>query len=164
MGWMIKKRKLGRAGGERERLARQKQWDRLYGEGLWAVGYLVNGDFIDQHDAFDQIYYKSYEQHFANHPTDLAELVSIAKELRNPHAEATSGVDLQVPAVSRYLAENDLELQGDELVDIGTWQGKASHPISIRLSPLQVKCWLVPKWTIEKFWQDRKVLAVWEES
>lgn len=87
-----------------------------------------------------------------------------AKVLRNPHAEATTGVDLQVQAILRYLRDHDLELQGAEVVDIGTWQGQRSHPISVRLSPLHIPCVLEPKLTLEKWWQSRKCLAVWSAS
>ena len=65
------------------------------------------------------------------------ELLTLAKSLRNPHAEATTGVDLQVPTILDFLQRHGLELRGGEVVDIGSWQGKASHPLSIRLSPLR---------------------------
>ena len=44
----------------------------------------------------------------AAHPQDLTELLAIAKCLRNPHAEATTGVDLQVPAIMTYLQRHGL--------------------------------------------------------
>ena len=84
--------------------------------------------------------------------------------LRNPHAEATTGVDLQVPAIMAYLDRHGLQLQGTEIVDIGSWKGKASHAISIRLSPLHIRVTGDPKTTLEQFWQERKCLAVWEEG
>ncbi len=87
MPWRIVERHIGRAGGLRERTARQREWDRKYGEGNWQVGYV--------------------EDHFAAHPQDLE--------------------------------RHGLTLQGQEVVDIGSWQGKASHPISVCLSPLQIK-------------------------
>jgi hypothetical protein len=73
-----------------------------------------------------------------------------------------SGVDLQVPAILAYLQRHGLRLQGAEVVDIGSWQGRASHAISIRLSPLHVKVTGDPKTTLEQFWQEKKCLAVWE--
>src|ERR1041384_7495226 len=99
MPWKVVERRIGRAGGVKQRAARQREWDRQYGEDCWAVGYVVDGAFVLQDDAFESIYYKSYEEHFESHPEDLEELVRTAKLLRNPHAEATTGVDLQVPAV-----------------------------------------------------------------
>jgi hypothetical protein len=84
--------------------------------------------------------------------------------LRNPHAEATTGVDLQVPAIMAYLERHGLRLQGTEVVDIGSWNGQASHAISIRLSPMHVKVTGDPKTTLEQFWQERKCLAVWEAT
>lgn len=164
MGWVVVERKLGRAGGEKQRAARQRDWDRAYGADAWAVGYVIDGEFVLQEQALDSVYYRSYEAHFRDHPDDLAELVSLAKVLRNPHAEATTGVDLQVPAILRYLREHGLELRGAEVVDIGTWDGVRSHPISVRLSPLQVRCVLDPKLTLEQWWQSKKCLAVWSDG
>ncbi|MEW6733279.1 MAG: hypothetical protein AB1489_18265 [Acidobacteriota bacterium] len=164
MSWKIIERRLGRAGGIKERTARQREWDKKYGEGAWAIGYIIDGNFILQEEALETIYYKSYEEHFRNHPNDLAELISLAKELRNPHAEATTGVDLQVPAIMEYLKRNGLKLQGTERVDIGSWNGQASHTISIRLSPLHIKVTGNDKMTLEKFWQNRKCLAIWVDD
>ena len=163
MGWNVVERRIGRAGGIKERTARQREWDQRYGEN-WAVGYVVDGVFVTQEDALESIYYKSYEEHFAHHPADLEELIRTAKVLKNPHAEATTGVDLQVPAIMTYLERHGLRLQGTEVVDIGTWKGQASHPISVRLSPLHIKVTGDPKTTLEHFWQERKCLAVWEEE
>jgi hypothetical protein len=163
MHWRVVERKIGRAGGVKQRTARQGQWDRRYGEGNWAVGYVIDGNFVLQDEALESIYYKSYEEHFAAHPEDLDELIRTARSLRNPHAEATTGVDLQVPAIEKYLERNGLELQGAEIVDIGLWKGKASHAISIRLSPLQIRVAGDPKMTVEQFWQEKKCLAVWDE-
>ena len=109
-------------------------------------------------------YYRSYEEHFAAHPEDLKELIGLAKTLRNPHAEATTGVDLQVPAIMTYLARHGLRLEGTEAVDIGSWKAKASHALSIRLSPLHIKVTGNDKMTLEQFWQEQKCLAVWEEE
>jgi hypothetical protein len=162
MGWRIVKRKLGRAGGVKERSARQRGWDRLYGEGFWAIGYKVGDRFLTGEEANLQIYQKSYEQHFLAHQGDLEELISTACALRNPHALATSGVDLQVPAILGYLEKIERPLRGQELVDIGTWQGQYSHALSVRLSPLQIKAWGHPKMTLEKFWQSHKCLALWD--
>ncbi len=164
MAWKIIERRLGRAGGIKARNARQREWDKKFGEGNWAIGYLVDGEFILQEDALESIYYKSYEEHFSAHPDDLTELIGLAKELRNPHAEATTGVDLQVPAIIEYLKRNSLKLQGQERVDIGSWQGKNSHAISIRLSPLHIKAAGHPNMTLEKFWQSKKCLAIWQEE
>ena len=107
---------------------------------------------------------KSYEEHFAAHPEDLEELIRTAKSLRNPHAEATTGVDLQVPAIMKYLGRHGASLQGSEVVDIGSWKGKASHALSIRLSPLHIQATGNPKMTLEQFWQEKKCLAVWESE
>ena len=164
MPWKVIERRLGRAGGVKERTARQREWDRKYGGGSWAIGYVIEGEFILQEEATESVYYKSYEEHFLNHPGDLEELIHLAGELRNPHAEATTGVDLQIPAIMEYLRRNNLVLQGKELVDIGSWQGQASDPISIRLSPLHIKVTGNPKMTLEKFWQSKKCLAIWEEE
>lgn len=163
MPWRVVERKIGKAGGIKKRTAKQKEWDQKYGEGLWCVGYVIDGEFVPQETALETIYYQSYVEHFAAHPEDLKELISLAKTLRNPHAEATTGVDLQVPAIMEYLKRHNLRLEGSEVVDIGSWKGKASHPISIRLSPLHIKVTGDPRMTLEQFWQEKKCLAVWEE-
>ncbi len=164
MPWQIVERKLGRAGSAKQRAARQREWDQRYGADSWAVGYVIDGEFVLQEEALESVYYRSYEAHFRDHPEDLDELLRLARVLRNPHAEATTGVDLQVPAIMQYLQRHGLQLQGSEVVDIGTWQGQRSHPISVRLSPLQVRCVLDPKLTLEEFWQSRKCLAVWADE
>jgi hypothetical protein len=164
MSWNIVKRRLGRAGGIKERNARQREWEKEYGEGNWAIGYVIDDEFVLQDDAIDLIYYKSYEQHFHNRPQDLEELLNLAKEIRNPHSAATTGVDLQVPAITEYLRKHNLKLQGKEIVDIGSWNGEASHATSIMLSPLHIKVVGDPKMTLEKFWQSKKCLAIWIED
>ena len=164
MSWRVIERRIGRAGGLHQRSERQREWDRKYGEGNWEVGYVLDGAFVPQEQALDSVYYESYREHFAEHPNDLEELIGLAKTLRNPHAEATTGVDLQVPAIMMYLERHDLKLRGTEVVDIGSWEGKASHSISIRLSPLHIKLKGDPKMTLEKFWQSKKCLAVWEDG
>lgn len=163
MSWRIVDRRIGRAGGLRERTVRQREWDHKYGEGMWAIGYLIEGEFVEQEEAISIVYNPSYARHFEEHPEDLEELCALAKVLRNPHSEATTGVDLQVPAIRDYLVRKGRELTGMEVVDIGTWKGQASHPISVRLSPLHINCAIRPEWTLEKYWQERKVLAVWED-
>jgi len=161
MGWKVVSRRIGRAGGVRRRLAQQREWDRVHGDGCWAIGYVVEGEFVLQEDALESVYRASYEAHFEAHPSDLQELVTLAKGLRNPHALATTGVDLQVPAIMACLRARGLSLTGAELVDVGTWRGERSHSISERLSPLQIKCCLDPRLTLEGFWQQKKCLAVW---
>jgi hypothetical protein len=164
MPWQVVERKIGRAGSAKQRGARQREWDSKYGADAWAVGYVIDGAFVLQEEALESVYYCSYEAHFREHPNDLAELIRLAKALRNPHAEATTGVDLQVPAILKYLQRYGLQLQGPEVVDIGTWRGERSHAISVRLSPLQIRCVLDPKLTLEEFWQSGKCLAVWSEG
>jgi hypothetical protein len=164
MGWKVVERRIGKAGPVKRREARQREWDRRYGESVWEVGYVLDGMFVPQDAALETVYYRSYEAHFRAHPGDLEELIRTAKVLRNPHAEATTSVDLQVPAIREYLRRNCLTLQGREVVDIGSWDGEASHALSIRLSPLQIKAVCDPKRTLEQFWQEKKCLAVWSED
>ena len=164
MAWRVVERRIGRAGGLRERTDRQRGWDRAYGADGWEVGYLIDGAFVPQAEAVESVYRASYAEHFARHPADLDELIRTAARLRNPHAEATTGVDLQVPAILAYLARRGLALGGTELVDIGSWQGRASHALSIRLSPLTIAAVGEPKLTLEQFWQRRKCLAVWDDE
>ena len=86
-----------------------------------------------------------------------------AKVLRNPHAVATTGVDLQVPAIMSYLKQRGIALQGTEVVDIGSY-GERSHALSVRLSPVTIKVFGDSSMTLEKFWQNKKCLAVWEDD
>jgi hypothetical protein len=88
MPWKIVERRIGRAGGPKQRAQRQREWDRRYGEDLWAIGYIIDGEFVHQEQALDTVYYRSYEAHFETHPDDLDELVTVAKTLRNPHGLA----------------------------------------------------------------------------
>lgn len=164
MSWKIVERKIGRAGATKQRQKRQSNWDKKYGRDNWMIGYVIDGAFVFQEEAIDSIYYQSYVTHFQNHPKDLEELVAIAKTIRNPHALATGGVDLQVPAILRYLKENNITLQGKEVVDIGSWKNESSHKISVRLSPLQIKVVGSNKMTLEQFWQEKKCLAIWEDE
>ena len=39
--------------------------------------------------------------------------------------------------------------------------GRASHAISIRLSPLTIRCCLDDRMSLESWWQNEKCLAVW---
>jgi hypothetical protein len=126
------------------------------------IGCLIDGEFVSQDDALNSIYYESYREHFETHPDDLQELIETAKMLKNTHSELTGGVDLQVPAIMGYLDRNGLQLAENDVVDIGTY-GSRSHKISVRLSPLTIKVISNPKITLEKFWQEKKCLAVWQD-
>ncbi|MBT3221286.1 MAG: hypothetical protein HN348_19560, partial [Proteobacteria bacterium] len=106
----------------------------------------------------------SYEDWFDAHPELLAELLQTAKEIRNPHARATGGVDLQVPAINQILKKRGLSFAGNEMVDIGTWKNETSHALSVRLSPLQIPAAGYSGLTLENFWQRKKVLAVWDDD
>ncbi|WP_291723990.1 hypothetical protein [Bernardetia sp.] len=162
MSWKIVERKIGKAGNLKQRQKRQQEWNKKYGDN-WMIGYIIDGEFVSQEDALENVYYESYKQHFENNLEDLEELINTAKTLSNPHSKATGGVDLQVPAIMSYLNRNNLELKGNEVVDIGTY-GEVSHKISVRLSPLTIKCSENPRMTLEKFWQDKKCLAIWDTS
>lgn len=162
MPWHIKERRIGKAGDLKQRTQRQRAWDAQYGDN-WMIGYQIDGEFVSQEDALESVYYRSYAEHFAQHPDDLQELIQTAKTLRNPHAELTGGVDLQVPTILDYLKRHGLLLKGQEVVDIGSY-GSRSHPLSVRLSPLTIKVAGHDHMTLEKFWQEKKCLAVWEED
>jgi hypothetical protein len=159
--WVVVDKRIGRAGSAKRREARQREWDREYGQDGWAVGYLIDDEFVVQEQAVVDVYERSYEAHFAAHPDDLAEMIATAKTLRNPHAKATTGVDLQVPAIAAYLSRHGLVLAGHDEVDIGSWEGRASHGLSIRLSPLTIRCCLDDRVSLESWWQSEKCLAVW---
>ena len=160
--WKVVERKIGKAGNLKQRQKRQREWDRKYGEN-WMIGYVIDGEFVSQEDALESVYYESYRVHFEQHLEDLEELIATAKTLENPHAKLTGGVDLQVPAIMNYLDRHQLALQGQEVMDIGTF-GDRSHKLSVRLRPLTIKLAGHDKMTLEKFWQEKKCLAVWQED
>ena len=56
MPWVVKERKIGRAGGEKQRTAKQQEWDGKYGEGLWTIGYVIDDEFVEQDDAIESVY------------------------------------------------------------------------------------------------------------
>ena len=62
MPWVIKERKIGKAGDLKQRMKRQREWDQTYGEN-WMIGYTVDGAFISQEEALEHIYNKSYALH-----------------------------------------------------------------------------------------------------
>ncbi len=164
MGWKVVEPKISRERTFKARATQERDWNQKYGEGKWLVGYIIDGEFVSEEDALESVYYRSYEVHFQANPGELQELIKLANNLRNPHAEATTAIDLQVPIIMSYLQRHSLVLMGYETVDIGSWQGQASHSISLRLSPSQIKYADKPEMTLEEFWLDRKSLAVWEKE
>jgi hypothetical protein len=48
-------------------------------------------------------------------------------------------------------------------MDIGSY-GDRSHALSVRLSPVTIKASADRTMTLEKFWQIKKCLAVWEDQ
>jgi hypothetical protein len=52
-----------------------------------------------------------------------------------------------------------LELAGNEVVDIGSWEGRGSHALSIRLSPLTIRCCLDDRQSLETWWQNEKCVG-----
>ena len=55
MPWKIVERKIGKAGGHKQRAQRQLEWDQKYGEGNWETGYLIDGEFVSQENAFESV-------------------------------------------------------------------------------------------------------------
>ncbi len=84
MPWTIIERRLVRAGDRKRQQNGQREWTKTYGENR-AVGYVLNGELVLQEDALEQVYVKSYEEHFAL-PRYLDALCALAKTLRNPHS------------------------------------------------------------------------------
>ena len=73
MVWRVVERKIGRAGGVKQRTARQREWDQKYGEGNWAVGYVIDGTLVRQEDALESIYKSpcSRESGSSSHEAEL---------------------------------------------------------------------------------------------
>lgn len=155
--------KLGRAGGPKNRQKKKEEWDRKYGEGNWEIVYFYNNKIYTREEALSEFYNKSYYIFLKNNPNITMRLCLLARELYNPHAEATGGVDLQVPAVLEALDRLGRELTGKERIAIGTWgskYGKKYPPISHQLSPFKIPLWCDRRISVEKFWQEYKYLAV----
>ena len=53
MPWRVVEKRIGRAGGLRQRTARQREWDEKYGEDNWEVGYVIDGEFVPQAEALE---------------------------------------------------------------------------------------------------------------
>ena len=164
MSWNVVERKIGRAGGVKQRTARQREWDQKYGEDALGgrlrhrrrlrpprrcagVGLLpeLRGTFC-----------RSSRRPGGTDPAgqDAAESPRRGNDRRGPAGASDHDVSGSPRA----------SLQGNEVMDIGSWKGQASHAISIRLSPLHIKVTGDPKTTLEQFWQEKKCLAVWEEE
>jgi hypothetical protein len=159
--------KLGRAGGPEKREKARVEWNKKYGEGNWEIVYFYNGKIYSRDEAMEEFYNKSYYEYLKNHEETLDKLCNMAAMLYNPHAEATEGVDLQVPAVLRSIEELGRKLQGKEIVAIGTYgykDGIKYPPISWELSPFRMPLWCDKKLSVEKFWQEYKYLAVKDEN
>jgi len=56
MPWNIVERRIGRAGGEKQRTGRQREWDRIHGADGWAIGYVIEGEFVLQEEALESVY------------------------------------------------------------------------------------------------------------
>ncbi len=41
MPWRIVERRIGRAGGLKQRTARQREWDEKHGRDNWLIGYVA---------------------------------------------------------------------------------------------------------------------------
>jgi hypothetical protein len=104
--WGLVEWRIGRAGALRQRTARRRQWDRKYGEGKGEVGHVIGGRFVPQEEARESAFCRGYADHFAAHPGGLEELIGLAGRLRDPHAEATGSVGLQVPAILSWRASS----------------------------------------------------------
>lgn len=152
--------KIGRAGNARQRKLTQENWDRKYGKG-WYVGYCYKEKTYTYDEALVEFYHKSYFEFMKKNPNIVEELCSQAKELYNPHAEKTGGVDLQVPAVLEALSKLNKTLKGTERIAIGvfgTKNGLTYPAISNKLSPFKVPLWCNSYLSVETFWQNYKFL------
>lgn len=159
--------RIGRAGGKKQREAKQKEWDKKYGIGNWEVVYFYDGKIYTREEALEEFYNKSYFEFLKKNPMVVEELCKRAGTLFNPHSRGTTGIDLQCPSVLAALEKLGKTLNGTEEIAIGTWQNKfgskVSYPqISYTLSPFKIPVWCNPKMNVEKFWQEYKFLAVKE--
>lgn len=152
--------KIGRAGNFRTRQLTQERWTKQYGNS-WFVGYLYNDKAYTYEEALKEFYNKSYYEFMKNNSEVVEELCNEAKELYNPHAEKTGGVDLQVPAVLEALKKLGKEIHGNKRIAIGTYGAKYGiiyHPLSTTLSPYKVPLWCNKDLSVENFWQSYKYL------
>ena len=157
--------KLGRAGNYKNREQKRQIWDLKYGKGKWEVMYVYKDLIMTRDKALDEYYNKSYYLYLKNNPHILDELCRVAKEIYNPHAVNTGGVDLQCPAVEYSLQQLKRNLEGDKKIAIGTWgtkQGIKYPDISYKLSPFKVPLWDNECLSVEEFWQEYKYLIIKE--
>jgi len=155
--------KIGRAGSKIEREKRQKKWDIKYGKGKWEVVYFFNNRIYTRQEALREFYNKSYYLYLKEHPETVEKLCKTAKEIYNPHAKATGGVDLQCPAVLEALRKLGVSLCGNAKIAVGTYgtkRGQKYPSISYELSPFNIPLWCMPEISVERFWQDYKFLAI----
>ena len=164
MPWKVVERKIGRAGGVKQRTARQREWDRQVRRGqlggrlrhrrrLRPAGRRPGVDL--QPELRGTLRRPPRGPGGTDPPRqEPAEPARRGDDRRGPASAGDHGL----PGAARASAS------GTEVVDIGSWKGQASHPISIRLSPLHIQVVGDPKMTLEQFWQERKCLAVWEEE
>ena len=151
--------KLGRAGNKQNREKAAALWNTKYEK--WEIVYIYNNKIMTRDEALDEYYNKSYYLYLKNNSGILDALCNAAKEIYNPHAVNTGGVDLQCPAVHKALEKLGRTLNGKQKIAIGTWgtkMGKKYPDISYKLSPFQVPIWSDSKISVEKFWQDYKFL------
>ena len=154
--------KVGRAGSKKQREEKQKEWDNKYGKGKWSIQYVYKNKIYTREEALEEFYNKSYFIFLKNNPKIVEELRVRAKTLYNPHAEKTTGIDLQVPAVYKALENLGIELQGEERIAIGEY-GKDNYPlITKKLNPYRVPLWCDKKDNVEDFWQNNKYLVIEE--
>ena len=71
MGWQIVERKIGRAGSEKQRVGRQREWDRIYGTDAWVIGYVIDCDFVLQEEALTTVYYRYPNIRYRRSRSDL---------------------------------------------------------------------------------------------
>lgn len=157
--------KLGRAGGPKNREKMKKNWDEKYGKDNWEVVYFYNDKIYTREQALKEFYELSYLEYLKNNKNIADLLCNIAKELYNPHAEMTGGVDLQVPAVTKALEQLGLTLKGNQRIAIGVYgtkQGIKYPYVSWKLSPYAIPLWCNSKIDVENFWQNYKYLAIKE--
>jgi nicotinate-nucleotide adenylyltransferase len=175
-GWTVVGRP-GYVGGSRQ--AREKQFNRLFGEDNWRIRYLWRGRVIDR-DAALELYEQAYYQSFLDRPDVLSWLCRTASEVHDiAPTNVASGLDyakqecrathLQDIAVRRCLKRLGRRFEGDHLVEIRghSSEGYVLNPGKVPfhepgavLKPSLGRDSWWDEGSVEDFWQSNKVLEV----
>ena len=153
-----------------------ERMNKLYGEGAWTIGYVLDGKALTR-DAALELYERSYEIFLRNNPSITHRLVNEAREIYDTApSNVESGLDyhkqedvrshLQDIAIRRAMKNMGLSFEGDKLMQVREADsdfpelspGKVPFvlPKDKIIFPIEYKAdWIQPG-SVEDFWQNNK--------